>query len=82
MSDEKQESFNEVNNRWNNCNIKDTSLDPYIWFNEIYNFNLKFNNIKEEYEKYEDELKARVFDILPEEASESVLQHKHCQGVI
>ena len=82
MSDEKQESFNEVTNRWNNCKIKDTSLDPYIWFNEIYNFNLKFNNIKAEYEKDEDELKARVFDVLPEEASESVLQHKHSQGAI
>ena len=71
-----------MTNSWNNFNIKDTSLDPYIWFNEIYNFNFKFNNIKAEYEKDEDKLKARVFDILPEESSESVLQHKHCQGAI
>ena len=46
MSDEKQESLNEVTNRWNNCDIKETSLDPDIWFNKIYNLNLKFKSIK------------------------------------
>ena len=35
VSDEKQESLNKVTNGWNNCNIKDTSLDPDIWFNEL-----------------------------------------------
>ena len=54
VSDEKQESLNEVTNRWKNCKIKDTSLDPYFWFNELYNLNLKFNKIKANYEKYED----------------------------
>ena len=29
--------------------------------------NLKFNNIKENYERYEDGMKAYVFDILPKE---------------
>ena len=67
VSDEKQEMLNEVNNRRNNRKIKDTSSDPGIWFNELYNLNLKFKNTKAKYEKYEDELKAHVFDVLPEE---------------
>ena len=50
VSDEKQESLNEATNRWNNCNIKDTSLDPETWFNEIYTLNLRFKNIKSKYE--------------------------------
>ena len=33
----------------------------------LYNLNLKFNNIKAKYEKYEDKLKAHVFNVLPEE---------------
>ena len=57
----------EVNNMCNNCKIKDTSLDPEIWFNELYNLNLKFKKIKSKYEKYKDELKAHVFHVLPEE---------------
>ena len=56
-----------MTNRCNNCKIKDTSLDPEIWFNELYNLNLKFKKIKEEYENYEGKLKADVFDVLPEE---------------
>ena len=66
MSYDKQESLNEVTHICNNCKIKDTSLDPEIWFNELYNANLKFKNIKAKYEKYEDELKAHVLDVLPE----------------
>ena len=31
--------------------IKDTSKYTDIWFNEIFNLNLKFNNIKEKYDK-------------------------------
>ena len=54
MLDEKQESLNEVTNRWNKCSIDDTSQDPDIWFNELYNLNLKFNNITAKYEKDED----------------------------
>ena len=65
-SDEKQESLNEVTNRWNNCNIKNKSLDTYIWFNELYNINLKFKRIKAKYDKYEDELKSNIFGVLPE----------------
>ena len=67
VSDEKQESLNEATNRWNNCNIKDTSLDPETWFNEIYTLNLRFKNIKSKYDNYEYELKAPVFDVLTEE---------------
>ena len=52
--------------RWNNFNIKGTILDPDIWFNELYSLNLKFKKIKENYENDEDELKAHVFDVLPE----------------
>ena len=66
VSDEKLESLNEVTNRQKNCNIKDTSLDPDIWYNELYNFNLRFNKIKAKYEKDEDELKSHVFDVLPQ----------------
>ena len=63
---EKQEILNEVTNRWNKCKIKDASIDPDIYFNELYNLNLKFNNIKAKYGKYEDELKSHVFDVLAE----------------
>ena len=73
VSDEKQESLNEVTNRWNNYKIKDTSLDPYIWFNEVYNLNIKFKKIKEKYEKDEDELRAHVFDVLPEEYKQFIV---------
>ena len=45
VSEEKQESVNKFTNRWNTCKIKDTSQDPDIWFNELYNLNLKFNKI-------------------------------------
>ena len=55
-----------MTNRWNNWKIKDTSLDPDIWFDDIYNLNLNFKNIKAKYEKYEDELKSHDFDVLPE----------------
>ena len=54
-----------MTNWWKNCRIKDTSQDPEIWFNELYILNLKFNNIKDKYEKYEDEMKAHIFDVLP-----------------
>ena len=54
VSDDKQESLNEVTNRWNKFSIDDTSQDPDIWFNELYNLNLKFMNIKAKYEKDED----------------------------
>ena len=66
VSDKKQESLNKGTNRWNNFKIKDTSLDPDIWFNDLYNLILKFKKIKEKYEKDEDELNARVFNVLPE----------------
>ena len=56
-----------MNNRWKHCKIKDTSIDPDIWFNWLYNLNLDFKKIKEKYEKDEDKLKAHVFDLLPEE---------------
>ena len=67
VSYEKQEILNEVTNTWNNCKIKNTSLYPDIWFNELYNLNLSFKKIKEKYEKDEYELNAYVFDVLPEE---------------
>ena len=66
MSDEKKESLNWTKNRWNNCKIKDTSIYPDIWFNELYNLNLNFKNIKVKYKKDEDKLKAHVLDFLPE----------------
>ena len=66
VSDEKQESLNEATNKWNNCKTKYTSLYTDIWYNELYNLNLKFKNIKAKYEKDEDERKAHVFDVLPE----------------
>ena len=52
---------------WNNFRIKDTSQDPDIWPNQIYNLNLKFKKIKDKYQKDEDDMKSHVFDILPEE---------------
>ena len=67
FSDDTQDSLNGVTNRWNNCRIKYTSLDPDIWFNQIHDLNLKFKKIKAKYEKYEDGIKAHVFDVLPEE---------------
>ena len=65
MSDEKQDSLNEVTNRCNNSRIKDTSQDPDIWFNELYKLNLEFKKIKANYENDEEKLKTDVFDILP-----------------
>ena len=67
VSDEKQESLNEATNRWNNCRIKETSIYPDIWFNELYNLNLKLKYNKAKYEKDEDKIKARAFNVLPEE---------------
>ena len=52
---------------WNNCSIKETSQDPDIWFNELFNLTLKFKNIKAKYEKYEDQIKEYIFDVLPED---------------
>ena len=66
VSYEKQESLNEVTNRYNNCKIKETSIDPDIWFNDLYNINLKFKKIKSKYERDKAEPKAHVFYILPE----------------
>ena len=34
VSNENQDTLNEVTNRWNNCSIKDTSQDTDIWSNE------------------------------------------------
>ena len=62
----KPESLNDLTNRWNSCRIKYISIDPYIWFNEIYNINLKFKKIKAKYEQYDDKLKSHFFDVLPE----------------
>ena len=66
VSDERQEILNEVTNRWNNCNIKYTILDPDIWFNKLYNLNLKFKKMKANYVKDEYELKAHVLNFLTE----------------
>ena len=45
---EKQERLNEVTSRWNTCRIKNTSQDPGMCFNELYNLNSRKNirNIK------------------------------------
>ena len=37
----RKRSLNEVTNIWDTCSIKDTSQDPELWVNELYNFNLK-----------------------------------------
>ena len=63
VSEGKQEIINEVTNRWNLCSIKDTIQDTYIWFNKLYNLNLKFKKIKERYDKYEHKMKLHVFDV-------------------
>ena len=65
MSEEKQEGLNIVSNRWNTFKIKVTIQDPYIWFNELINVNLKFNKTKAKYDKCG--MNGNVFDILPEE---------------
>ena len=64
MSYTKQENINESKNRRNTFRIKDTIQDPAIWFNELYNINSKLKKIKE---KYEYDMKANAFDLLPEE---------------
>ena len=56
-----------MTNRWNNFRIKDTSQYPDIWFNELFNLNLKFNKIKAKYEKDEYEMKTQIFYVLHEE---------------
>ena len=67
VSYEKQDMFNEVKNRWNNCRMKGTSQDPDIWFNGSFNLNIKFKKIKANYDKDEDEIKAHIFEILSED---------------
>ena len=62
----KKTNLNEVTNRCNILSSKVTSQDPEIWFNEPYDLNFKLNKTKEKYEKYEDEMNAHVFDVLPE----------------
>ena len=54
VSDEKQESLNEATDIWNKCSINETSQDPDIWFNGLYNLILRFKNIKAKYENDED----------------------------
>ena len=49
VSDDKQEIINEVTYRWKNCRIKETSQEPYTWFNGPFNFNFKFKKIKAKY---------------------------------
>ena len=56
-----------MTNRWNNCKIKEISLYPDISFNELYNLNLEFKNIKAKHEKDEDKLKSRLLYVLPDE---------------
>ena len=63
VSDKKQEILNQVTNRWKNFRIQDTSQDPDIWFNDIFNVNLKFKKIKSKYDKDKDDLKPHVFDV-------------------
>ena len=70
MSYYKQESLNKVTNRWNNFNINYTTLDSYMWVNELCNINLKFKNTKANYDKDKNKLKAHVFDVLTEESPE------------
>ena len=67
MSYEKQESLNKVTNIWNNCRIKDTSQDTDIWFNELFDLNLRFKKIKSKCDEYKDELKTHFFDVLPDD---------------
>ena len=67
MSDKKQGILNEVTNRRSNYIIKGKIQDPKICFNELYNLNLRFKKIKAKYDKDEYEMKALVFDVLPEE---------------
>ena len=66
VSEEKQENLNEVTNRRRTFRIMDTSQDPDIWSNALYNSNLRFKKTKEKYEKDEDDMKAHVFYVLPE----------------
>ena len=37
---------------WNTCRVKEKIQDPYIWFNELYNVNLKLKKIKGKNGKY------------------------------
>ena len=37
VSDEKQESLNDVTNKWNACRINDTSQEPDMRFDELFN---------------------------------------------
>ena len=65
--------MNEVTNRWNNFSVKDTSQYPDIWFNELFNLNLKFKRIQSNYEKDEDELKAQFIEVVPEDYKTVIL---------
>ena len=66
VSYEKQGILNEVTKSWNNFRINHTSQDSNIWFNGLFNLNLKLIKFKEKYEKDEDNMRAHVFDVSPE----------------
>ena len=67
VSNEKQERLNQVKTG-GTTSVSRTKRQVYdIWFNSLYNLNLKLNNIKDKYEKDKYEKKAHVFDVLPEE---------------
>ena len=46
VSEEKQESLNEITSRCNAYMIKEANQNHDICFNEVYNLNFKFNKIK------------------------------------
>ena len=47
--------------------MKDTSQDPNIWLNDLYNLSLKSKYIKEKHKEYEYEMNPHIYDVLPEE---------------
>ena len=68
-SSTKSESLSDVVKEWNECKLGSVLEDPDDWFGKLFVLNQKFKEIKAEYEKDADMMKAHVLSGLPKEYS-------------
>ena len=68
-SSTKSESLSDVVKEWNECKLGSVLEDPDDWFGKLFILNQKFKEIKPEYEKDADMMKAHVLSGLPDEYS-------------
>ena len=68
-SSTKSESLSDVVKEWNECKLGSALEDPDDWFGKLFVLNQKFKEIKPEYEKDQDMMKAHILSGLPNEYS-------------